>query len=150
MGLAESCFSMDAYQAESRLRVLMGGIGNVVVTNHSYFEVLSENNAGAGVEIQSYPLRVKITVKLAQARRVPHYMRIDGQMRATRSMSAARADAIIGINHGTGRFFARVRWIRNAWYQGGVELAVWDPNSPVDEELMQKCKSFVKHVFECT
>ena len=147
-GLAESCFSMNAQQAMTRLKVLMREIGEVEDRDDRFFEVYSVRNAGAGVTINVEPVRVKITIELAQARRVPYYMRIAGQMRVTRSMSASRAYAILGVNHGARRFFPRVRWSRNPWNHGGIEMAVWNPNAPVDEELMQKCKSFVKHVFD--
>ena len=136
---------MNAQLAIHRLEVLMLGIGTVENSNLSSFEVYSANHIGAGVSIQSYPpVQIKITMKLSDAMRVPEYREIAGDMRVTRSMRAVRAYATLPISHDGGRFHAWNRRSNNAWY---VEMAVWDPEGPIDEELLRKCRSFVKHVF---
>ncbi len=127
---------MNANQVMDRMKVLMREIGDVEGRDDRFFEVYSVTNAGAGVEIESDPVCVKITVELDDAMRVPHSNHMFAPYNA------------LTINHGAGTFQAVIRRSHNDETMGSVALAVWTTEGPVDEELMQKCKSLVKHVFD--
>lgn len=113
-------------------------------------EVYSAHNVGAGVQVIPGPnLKVKITVEWDDAMCVPAPRPRAGTMAIPRSIQrASRPFADLHINHVGGSFLARVRKSRNHWSMPTALLAVWEPQGPVNEEVMQKCVSFVGNVFE--
>lgn len=116
------------------MKELMREIGDVGDRDDQFFEVYSDKNLGAGVEINSDPVRIKITVEWQDAMLLPHHDSND-------------VKATLRIDHAAGTFNALVRKSANRWDLPRARLAVWKPEDPVDEELMQKCVSFVSAVF---
>ena len=119
------------------MKGLMSEIGRVETRDTRFFEVYSNRNIGAGVElIDNYNTDgIKITLEWDDAMCLPH------QGNPVRQ-------ATLTVQHNTGSFLARVNKSRTRWQHGMVALAIWKSEGPIDEELMRKAVSLVRNVFD--
>jgi hypothetical protein len=150
--LAELMDGLDisSNQVLERLTELMGEVGQVtnraIEKERLHFEVFSAvENTGAGVTVEADPVRFKVIVRWDQAMLVPH---TDPIPAAAVNVDAPDGVYVLQVDHGQGTFDAPLRQELSIWSaEGRILMAIWAPEDPVDEELMQKGKSFVKHVF---
>jgi hypothetical protein len=119
------------------MKGLMSEIGGVETRDARFFEVYSNRNVGAGVQLinNRNTYGIKITMAWGDAMSLPH------QGNPVRQ-------ATLTVQHDAGSFRARVNKSRNEWQHGMVSLAVWKSEGPINVELMRKAVSLVRNVFD--
>jgi hypothetical protein len=123
-----------ASQNMNSMKGLMSEIGRVETRDARFFEVYSNRNVGAGVELIDSS-KIKITLLWGDAMSLPH-------------QGNPVLQATLTVQHNAGSFRALVKKSRTGWQYGSIQLAVWKSRGPIDEEVMRKAVSLVRNVFD--